>query len=121
MKVRFTPSARLRFLSAVQYINEGNPLAALRFRQQVERVLRRLAPHPQSGRKIPEFPELPHREVIVAPYRFFYRVDRTTVWIVAVWHASQLPASPSTKASDRALPPPKIRRSPRGRSPGGRR
>jgi plasmid stabilization system protein ParE len=46
----------------------------------------RLSTYSQSGRKIPEFPELSHREVIVPLYRFFYRVDEPTVWIVAVWH-----------------------------------
>ena len=42
-----------------------------------------------SGRIIPEFPDLPHREVIISPYRFFYRVEKKTVWIVAVWHGAQ--------------------------------
>ncbi len=47
-----------------------------------------------SGRRLPEFPDLPFREVIVAPYRFFYRVKEKTVWIVAVWHIAQLPKEP---------------------------
>jgi plasmid stabilization system protein ParE len=38
---------------------------------------------------IPEFPELPHREVIVSPYRFFYRVEGKTVWIVTVFQGAQ--------------------------------
>ena len=46
---------------------------------------------PQSGRALPEFPDLPFREVIVTPYRFFYRVKGKNVWIVAVWHSAQLP------------------------------
>ncbi|MEK6776027.1 MAG: type II toxin-antitoxin system RelE/ParE family toxin [bacterium] len=49
---------------------------------------------PHSGRALPEFPELPFREVIVAPYRFFYRVKEKTVWIVAVWHGAQLADEP---------------------------
>jgi len=95
VRVRFTPSARARFLDAVQRIRDERPLAAVRFRAQVEKVLRRLGPFPNSGRKIPEFPGLPHREVIVAPYRFFYRVDAKIVWIVAVWHGVQLPDAPT--------------------------
>jgi toxin ParE1/3/4 len=35
--------------------------------------------------------------VIVAPYRFFYRVEGRFVWIVAVWHGAQLPDRPSSK------------------------
>ncbi len=94
MKVRFTPSARSQFLSALTHIRRDNPLAAVRFRRRAEAVLKRLEKFPDSGRTIPEFPELPHREVIVTPYRFFYRVKGRTVWIVAVWHGAQLPKEP---------------------------
>ena len=69
-------------------------MAAERFRQLCEQRLRRLEEFPDSGRKIPEFPDLPHRELLVPPYRFFYRAVGETVWIVAVWHGAQLPASP---------------------------
>lgn len=96
MTVRFTPSARLQFLSVLTYIRQDNPPAAIRFRKRAESVLRRLQKFPDSGRLIPEFPELPYREVIVAPYRFFYRVEGRLVWIVAVWHGTQLPGVPSS-------------------------
>jgi plasmid stabilization system protein ParE len=95
--VQFTPSARQQFLSAVAYIRQDNPPAANRFRQKAESVLRRLEKFPDSGRVIPEYPELPYREVIVASYRFFYRVEGATVWMVAVWHGAQLPGVPSGK------------------------
>lgn len=94
MEVRFTPSARLQFLEALAYIRRDNPEAALKFRKKAEKTLRRLADFPESGRTIPEFPELPHRELIVAPYRFFYRTIAETVWIIAVWHGSQMPHKP---------------------------
>jgi len=94
VNVRFTSSARGQFLEGLQYIRRDNPSAAARFRDKAEKALRRLESHPNSGRAIPEFPELPHREVIVNPYRFFYRVSGKTVWIVAVWHSAQLPAGP---------------------------
>lgn len=89
MRIRFTPSARLQFPEAVAYIRRDKPLAARAFRNRAESVLARLAQHPESGRLIPEFPDLPHREVIVSPYRFFYRVEKKTVWILAVWHGAQ--------------------------------
>jgi plasmid stabilization system protein ParE len=94
LPVRFTPTGRSQFLSVVAYIKRDNPRAAQRFRRRAERVLRRLGTHPQSGRPLPEFPDLPFREVLVPPYRFFYRVERKTVWIVAVWHGAQLPGEP---------------------------
>ncbi len=52
--------------------------------------MRRLSRFPQSGRFLPEFPDLPYREVIVLQYRFIYRVDNASVWIVAVRHAARL-------------------------------
>lgn len=101
MKVRFTPSARAQFLAGIEYIRAANPLAAAALLARTKTTLRRLTSYPRSGRKLPEFPELPHREVIVPPYRFFYRVDRTTVWIVAAWHGAQLPTSPETERRTR--------------------
>ena len=97
MTVQFTPSARVQFLSALDYIRKDNPSAALRFRKKAESVLRRLETFPDSGRRVPEFPELPYREVIVAPYRFFYRIEERWVWIVAVWHGAQRPGVPSSQ------------------------
>ncbi len=94
MKIRFTPSARIQFLSTLTYIRRDNPGAALRFRHRAAKVLRRLEKFPESGRVVPEFPELPFREVVISAYRFFYRVKGEVIWIVAVWHGAQLPEEP---------------------------
>ena len=94
MRVRFTPSARTQFLAAIAYIYRDNPAAAGAFRHQAQKALSRLQRFPRSGRVLPEFPGLPFREVIVTPYRFFYRLKGKTVWIVAVWHGAQLPDEP---------------------------
>ena len=94
MRVRFTPAGRTQFLEAVAYIRRENPTAADRFRVRAEEILRRLRPFPHSGRIVPEFPDLPYREVIVRPYRFFYRVRDPVVWVVAVWHGAQIPEDP---------------------------
>ena len=48
---------------------------------------------------IPQFSDLPFREVIVRPYRFFYRMKEETVWIVAVWHSAQLAREPENVAT----------------------
>jgi len=94
VKILFTPSARQQVISAINYIRRENPEASRRFRQRIEVVLKRLIKFPNSGRQIPEFPSVPHREIIVAPYRFFYRVVGKKIWIVAVWHGAQLPGVP---------------------------
>lgn len=97
MRLRFTPTARSQFLNAIAYIRRNNPGAAVEFRRTAAKTLRRLTRFPNSGRTLPEFPELPHREVIVSPYRFFYRVKGKTVWIVAIWHGAQLPTEPGSR------------------------
>lgn len=102
MKVRFTGSARAQFLAGLEYIKTDNPLAAAALLARAKKSLRRLMDFPQSGRKVPEFPELPYREVVVPPYRFFYRLEETTVWIVSVWHGAQLPKSPEAPKRSRS-------------------
>ncbi|HOF90037.1 MAG TPA: type II toxin-antitoxin system RelE/ParE family toxin [Armatimonadota bacterium] len=94
MTLRFTPSARAHFITALAYTHQDNPRAAQKFRQHAEEVLSRLQQFPDSGRLIPEFPDVPYREVVVPPYRFFYRRKDDTIWVVAVWHGAQLPTIP---------------------------
>jgi toxin ParE1/3/4 len=94
VKIRFTPAARTQFLTALAYIRQDNPEVAVRLRQRAETVLQRLEEFPDSGRVLPEFPELPYREVVISPYRFFYRVKGEIIWVVAVWHGAQLAKEP---------------------------
>jgi toxin ParE1/3/4 len=94
VRVRFTPTGRVQFLAAIAFIRRENPVAAAHFRQRAEQALRRLEQFPESGRVVPEFPDLPYREVIVPPYRFFYRIKEAVAWVVAVWHGAQPPQEP---------------------------
>ncbi len=94
MRLSFTPTARTQFLEAVDYIRRDKSSAASDFRKRAEKSLKRLIRFPNSGRPLPEFPELPYREVVIPPYRFFYRVEGKTIWIIAVWHGAQLPGEP---------------------------
>jgi toxin ParE1/3/4 len=94
LRILFTPTARLQFFEALEYIRRDNPPAAADFRQKTEKSLSRLKRYPESGRFLPEFPDLQFREVIVPPYRFFYKIKEDAVWIVAVWHGAQLPKEP---------------------------
>ena len=81
-------------MSALAWIRQDSPQAAVHSRNRGEKILRRLEVFPESGRIIPEFPELPYREVVISSYRFFYRVKGEIVWIVAVWHGAQLHGQP---------------------------
>jgi toxin ParE1/3/4 len=94
VRVRFTPFAHKQLLGAIGHLHRENRTAACAFRHKAHKALARWRRFPQSGRVLPELPDLPFREVIVAPYRFFCRVKDRTVWIVVVWHGAQLPEEP---------------------------
>ena len=93
--VRFTPTARTQLLAAVAYIRADRPQAARGFRDRVFEALAVLLEFPDSGRVIPEFPNLGFREVLVDSYRLFYRVKGDVIWVAGVWHDAQLPEAPS--------------------------
>jgi len=95
MQIKFTPSARHQFLNGLKHIQKDNPSAAARYRRKAENSLCRLIDFPDSGRTVREFPDLPYRELFVSPFRFFYRMKDSVIWIVAVWHAAQLPKRPT--------------------------
>jgi plasmid stabilization system protein ParE len=74
------------------YITADSPFYA---RVQIERIfksVKRLNSFPESGRKVPEFPHLPYREIIVGSYRCIYRIEQTidSVFIVTIVHSSRL-------------------------------
>ena len=74
------------------YIARDSPLYA---RYQIEGICKsaaRLRQFPESGRHLPEFPNLPHREVIIDSYRVIYRHDLNSdeVKVVAVVHGRRL-------------------------------
>ena len=99
-RVLFTPAGRKQFLAALAYIAADDPAAARALRERAEESLSRLSDFPESGRVLPEFPDLPFREVVVSPYRFFYRVKDDVVWVVAAWHSAQLPGEPEDVGRD---------------------
>ena len=101
MEVKFTSSGRLQFLAAIESIRRENATAARQFRRQAEKALKRLERFPESGAVVAEFPDLPYREVYVKPYRFFYRVNDRTIWVVAVWHGARIPEEPEARLSAR--------------------
>jgi toxin ParE1/3/4 len=94
VKVVFSAGGELAFLEKLEYLTAENPRAAKALLLRVEKALRRLAKFPNSGRRIPEFPHLPYRELVFPPFRFFHRVEGREVWIVAVWHTAHVPEEP---------------------------
>lgn len=87
MNVRWTASARLDRLDIMDYIAAENPRAALRMDLLFSEAASSLAEFAMRGRPglVPGTRELfPHEA-----YRLVYEVDRDTVWILALLHASR--------------------------------
>jgi plasmid stabilization system protein ParE len=97
MRLRYTAKARVQLTAARDYIRIRNPIAARNFLNKAARRLRQLTIFPGIGHIIPEAPDGVHRQIVVAQYRFFYRLEGDTVLIVAVWHGKQTPTLPSIR------------------------
>jgi plasmid stabilization system protein ParE len=82
-------------LEALEFIGQDSPVAADEMLERSVTGLAQLRDFPESGRVVPEFPDLLYREVLVNPYRFFYLITNEALWIVAVWHERQLPEPPT--------------------------
>jgi toxin ParE1/3/4 len=94
-RIEFTRPAQAQFLAALAYIRAERPKAAEDFRDRSVAALTNLVEFPESGRVIPEFPQLGFREVLVDKCRFFYKPVGEVVWVVGAWHDAQIPDEPS--------------------------
>ena len=74
------------------YIAKDSPTYAQYQAERLVMSVERLEQFPESGRHLPEFPYLPHRELLVGGYRLIYRYDkqRDAIHIVTVVHGSRL-------------------------------
>jgi plasmid stabilization system protein ParE len=93
-KIEFTKPAQAQFLSALAHIRIDRPRAARNLRLRAEKDLAHLIDFPDSGRVIPEYPDMGFREVLVDSYRFFYKPVGKIIWVVGVWHDAQIPGEP---------------------------
>jgi plasmid stabilization system protein ParE len=73
-----------------EYIALENPVAASRFVQKVFDRVERLAVYPKSGKRPPELAGTHYREVVVAPCRIFYRVEKEDVLILYLMRSERL-------------------------------
>ncbi len=86
----WTEPALLDLDEVAEYIALDDPSAASRHVQKVFDRVERLEHHPQSGRRPPEMPRMPYREVVVPPCRIFYRVENDQVFILYVIRSERL-------------------------------
>jgi toxin ParE1/3/4 len=55
---------------------------------------------PYSGQMVPEYQREEIREVVTYSYRLIYRVDTSTIWVLAIIHGAR--PLPEIEAIDRA-------------------
>jgi toxin ParE1/3/4 len=74
------------------YIADSSPYYARHQITAVMNITERLKLFPESGRHIPEFSHLPHRELVVNALRIVYRYESThgRIYIINVIHGSRL-------------------------------
>jgi len=90
LKVHWTERALEQLREIGAYIALENLEAARMVVTKVQESVDRLEMFPESGRKVPEYPKLPHREVAVPPCRVFYRVEGRSIWIVYVTRSERI-------------------------------
>ena len=86
----WTEPALLDLDQIAEYIAIDNPGAASRFVGKVFKKVKRLETYPKSGKRPAELKKTPYRELVVAPARVFYRIEKNTVFILHVMRAERL-------------------------------
>lgn len=88
LQLAWHPSALADLENILDYLNfQESFVAAKKLRSKIKSSTQKLRGHPRMGGVIPEFIEMgirDFREIIVAPYRIFYRVNLKTVVILSV-------------------------------------
>jgi toxin ParE1/3/4 len=90
LSVRWTERALEQLREIGAYIALENQDAAKLLVEKVRDATDRLESFPESGRKVPEYMSLPHREIVIPPCRVFYRIQGKTVWIIHVTRSERI-------------------------------
>jgi plasmid stabilization system protein ParE len=90
MKILWTEHATACLVEIEDYIALEDPVTAQRWVAQLIQRTRVLADHPHAGRKLPEMPKGPLRELIEGNYRIVYRVTAETVEVLTVFERHRL-------------------------------
>lgn len=95
MTVIWSAEAHAQLAAIHEYVSRDAPREAdALIRRLVDRVVQ-LKTVPQSGRRVPEYPDDDLRELMSRPYRIIYRQRDERLEVVTVMHyRQQLPANP---------------------------
>ena len=90
-KVIWTDEAIADLRQLVALIAQDNPVAAVKFGEEVIRKSMLLSAHPRLGRMLRETKRDTLREIIIRPYRLIYEIDDSsqTVRVRVLWHGAR--------------------------------
>ena len=85
------PDPAIQELDAIaDYVALDKPAAARQLVKQVVAAIARLRKFPLMGSLVPELRDLPYRQLIVPPCRIFYRLEKSSIYIVHILRGEQL-------------------------------
>ncbi len=89
-RIVWSPEAAEDLKEILGYIALDSLSNAIQVVNRIEQATSALVDFPNAGHPVPEFPDIPLRELGHTPYRVIYRVRQEEVQIVAVVHAARL-------------------------------
>jgi toxin ParE1/3/4 len=88
--ILWSENARNNLKEIVLYLKKYSLEAPLILIKDLKKKIYRLETHPDSGRHLPEFPDLPFREIIIGNYRMIYEHRKNNIEILTIIHAKRL-------------------------------
>lgn len=85
--IRWATAAAEDLGDIARHISQDSQEAARTFVERVDNAVRQLAEQPRSGRVVPELERQSvqrYREIVLSPWRLFYRFEENTVVILAI-------------------------------------
>ena len=89
-QITWAPEARDVLKDIILDMRAEYPMAARKFMTLIHAKLDQLTDFPFIGRKLPEYPNLPYREIMVGHYRMIYRAEATSIQIITFWYDRRL-------------------------------
>ena len=86
-KVVWASVAANDFQDIVTFLSDESPQAAATFVDRIDNAVKKLQSHPLLGRVVPELQRqniTRYREVVVSPWRLFYRYEKQTIYIISL-------------------------------------
>jgi len=91
-KVQWTSNAKEDLLNIVAYIKQDSVNAARKVYEQIKEKAQSSNFFPLKGRVVPELQKegiTIYKELIAQPYRIMYKIEKDTVYIMAIFDSRQ--------------------------------